>query len=168
MATQENLRIRRASSDDVPLLLNFIRKLAQYEKLSHLMVATEEGLRDELFGPRPAAEVLLAYLGDDAVGFALYFHNFSTFLGKRGIYLEDVFVDIEHRGKGVGTALLIEVARIAKDRGCGRLEWSVLDWNQSAIDFYQSLGAAAMEEWRLFRLTGASLDQVAGRASSIP
>jgi GNAT superfamily N-acetyltransferase len=154
-----SLRIAPATERDVPLILNFIRKLAEYEKLAHQVVATEDMLRDELFGSRPAAEVLIAYWDEEPAGFALFFHNFSTFLGRRGIYLEDLFVDPAQRGKGIGKALLIHLAKIAKERACGRLEWSVLDWNKPAIDFYKSLGAVPLEDWTQFRLTGEALEK---------
>ncbi len=152
-----DLRIVPATESDVPLILSFVRKLAEYEKLSHEVVATEEGLREGLFGARRAAEVLLAYWNDQPAGFALFFHNFSTFVGKPGIYLEDLFVEPSHRGRGIGKALLAKVARIANERGCGRLEWAVLDWNHPAIEFYRSVGAVAMDEWTVFRLAGDSL-----------
>ena len=156
------LTITPASERDVPLVLSFIRKLAEYEKLSDQMVATEELLREGLFGPHRVAEVVLAYLAGEPVGFALYFHNFSTFVGRPGIYLEDLFVEPAHRGKGVGKALLIHVAKIAVERGCGRFDWAVLDWNTPSIDFYKSLGAVPLDDWTLFRLTGDTLHQVAG------
>ena len=151
------LRIVPATERDVPLILGFIRKLAEYEKLSHEVIATEEGLRDGLFGARPMAEVLLAYWADEPAGFALYFHNFSTFVGKPGIHLEDLFVEPVHRRRGIGKALFAQVARIACERECGRLEWAVLDWNRPAIDFYRSVGAIAKDEWTIFRLAGDGL-----------
>jgi GNAT superfamily N-acetyltransferase len=157
----EALKIVPAVVGDIPLILAFIRKLAEYEKLSHQVVATEEGLRAELFGSRPVAEVVLAYLSGEPVGFALFFHNFSTFLAKPGIYLEDLFVDPTQRGKGVGKALLIHLAKIARERGCGRFEWSVLDWNQPALDFYKSLGAVPLDDWTIFRVTGDALNHLA-------
>jgi GNAT superfamily N-acetyltransferase len=155
------IQIIPATERDVPLVLSFIRKLAEYEKLSDQMVATEELLRKTLFGARPAAEVVLAYLANEPVAFALYFHNFSTFVGRPGIYLEDLFVEPAHRGKGVGKALLIYVAKLAVERNCGRFEWAVLDWNTPAIDFYRSLGAVPLNDWTLFRLTGDALDRLA-------
>ena len=155
------LRIDSATERDLPLILSFIKKLAEYEKLSHVVVATEDLLRDALFGPRPVAEVIIANWNDEPVGFALFFHNFSTFLGRRGIYLEDLFVDPSHRGKGIGKALLIHLAKIAKERNCGRFEWAVLDWNKPSIDFYKGLGAVALDDWTLFRLTGDALDRLA-------
>lgn len=156
-----SIHVRPGTIDDVPLIFGFIRGLAEYEKLEHLVVATEASLRDALFGDQPGAEVLLAFDGEDAVGFALFFHNFSTFLGKRGLWLEDIYVPPEHRGKGAGKALLLSCARIAKARGCGRFEWSALDWNTPAWDFYRSLGAVPMEEWTNFRVTGDGLDRMA-------
>jgi GNAT superfamily N-acetyltransferase len=135
--------------------------LAEYEKLSHECVATEELLRKSLFGPRPYADVLMARLDGKPVGFALFFHNYSTFLAKPGIYLEDVFVLPEHRGAGVGKALLKRVAQIARERDCGRLEWSVLDWNEPAIEFYRRLGAIVMPDWRICRMTGDEIAKLA-------
>jgi GNAT superfamily N-acetyltransferase len=156
----EGLRIVPARERDVAVILSFIRKLAEYEKLSHQVAATEDLLRKTLFGERRVAEILIAYLADEPAGFALYFHNFSTFLGRPGIYLEDLFVEPAHRGKGIGKALLIEIARIAKERDCGRVEWAVLDWNKPAIDFYRSLGAVPLDDWTLFRVTGEALDKL--------
>ena len=150
---KEGFEIRPARVEDVPVILSFIKKLADYEKLSHTVVATEQGLRETLFGARAYAEVILGFLNGAPVGFALFFHNFSTFLGKPGIYLEDLFVDIEHRGKGFGKALLLYLIKLAKERNCGRVEWSVLDWNTPSIDFYKALGAVPMDEWTVFRLT---------------
>jgi GNAT superfamily N-acetyltransferase len=157
------LRIEPAAESDVPLILSFIRKLAEYEKLSHLVVATEENVREHVFGANPVAEVLLAYWDEEAVGFALYFRNFSTFLGQPGIYLEDLFVDPPHRGRGIGKALLARLAKIAAERGYGRLEWAVLDWNTPSIEFYRSLGAEPLDAWTAYRLTGAALDRLAGK-----
>lgn len=155
------VHIRRANAADVPLVLWFIRQLAAYEQLSHMVVATEEGLREALFGAQPGAEVLLAYADNEAVGFAVYCHNFSTFLGRKGLWLEDIFVRPERRGRGYGKALLVAVARIAHERGCGRFEWAALDWNTPAWAFYRSLGAAPLEEWTMFRVTGAALEKLA-------
>ena len=155
------LTIRFATESDVPLVLDFIKGLADYERLAHEVVATEELLRRTLFGERKVAEVLLAFDGEDAVGFALFFHNFSTFLGRPGLYLEDLFVRPEARGRGVGRRLFVELARIARERECGRLEWWVLDWNESAIGFYRKLGAVAMDEWTVYRLTGDALARLA-------
>jgi GNAT superfamily N-acetyltransferase len=146
----------------VPLILSFIRELAEYERLSHEVVATEEALRDHLFGERPVAEVVIAESGGDPAGFALFFHSFSTFLGRPGIYLEDLYVKPEFRGKGMGRALLIHLARLAKERGCGRLEWSVLDWNEPAIGFYRGLGASPVGGWTVYRVSGEALEGLAG------
>lgn len=157
------LHIRAASSGDAPVILAFIRKLGEYERLSHEVVATEETLRATLFGPRPAAEVLIAEWEGAPAGFALFFHNYSTFLAQPGIYLEDLFVDVEKRGRGIGKALLICLAQVAVERGCGRLEWSVLDWNEPAIGFYKSLGAKPMDEWTIFRVTGDALIKLGGK-----
>jgi GNAT superfamily N-acetyltransferase len=150
-------RIEPARERDVPLILSLIKGLAEYEKLAHEVVATEERLRQSLFGPHPSAEVVIAYVDDEAVGFALFFHTYSTFLGQRGLYLEDLFVLPEWRGRGAGRALLTHLARIAAERGCGRFEWSVLDWNEPAINFYKNLGAKPMHEWTIFRVAGDSL-----------
>ncbi len=154
------IQIIPATERDVPLVRSFIRKLAEYEKLSDQMVATEELLRETLFGERRYAEVVIAYLADEPVGFALFFHNFSTFVGRPGIYLEDLFVEPAHRGKGVGKALLIYVGKLAVERGCGRFEWAVLDWNTPAIDFYRSLGAVPLHDWTIFRVTGDALNRL--------
>jgi len=160
-AAQGLLSIRAATEADVALILRFIEKLAEYEKLTHEVVATEAALRKYLFGTKPMAEVILAYWAGQPVGFALFFYNFSTFLARPGIYLEDLFVDPEQRNKGIGKALLAHLARLAMERGCGRLEWSVLDWNKPSIQFYRKLGAAAQEEWTTYRLTGAALQRLA-------
>jgi GNAT superfamily N-acetyltransferase len=149
--------IRSARPDDVGAILRLIRALAEYEKLAHEVVATEAALRETLFGAQPAAEVLLAEEGGQAVGLALFFPNYSTFLAKPGVYLEDLFVEPAHRGRGIGKALLQAVARLAVQRGCGRFEWSVLDWNKPAIDFYQALGARPMSDWTIMRVTGEAL-----------
>jgi GNAT superfamily N-acetyltransferase len=151
------MRIRSAHRSDVPLILAFIRELAVYERLAHEVVATEEALAASLFGPAPAAEVLIAELDGAPAGFALFFHNYSTFLGRCGIYLEDLFVRPETRGRGVGRALLARLAAIAETRGCGRLEWAVLDWNEDAVAFYRKLGATPLHNWTTFRLTGEAL-----------
>ena len=153
--------IRPAVIDDTGTLLDLIRGLAEYERLSHLVTATEASLRDALFGTQPGAEALLAFEGEAEIGFAVFFHNFSTFLGKRGLWLEDIFVRPEHRRKGYGEALFLHVARIAHDRGCGRFEWSALDWNEPAIRFYQSMGAVALDDWTIFRVTGDALERLA-------
>jgi GNAT superfamily N-acetyltransferase len=157
-----DLRIEPATEDDVPLVLKLVKKLAEYERLSHEVVATEEDFRKALFSPDRVAEALLAFRGAEPVGFALYFSTFSTFVGRPGIYLEDIFVEPEHRGHGIGAALLARIAKIACDRNCGRLEWSVLTWNEPAIGFYERLGARRMEDWRVFRLAGAALRDLAG------
>ena len=157
------IRIRAATVADVPLILDFIKGLAEYERLPHEVIATEARLEASLFGERPDAEVLIAHDGDVAAGFALFFHNYSTFLAQRGIFLEDLFVRPAMRGRGIGRRLLAELARLAVERDCGRLEWSVLDWNEDAIRFYRSLGARAMEEWTTFRLTGDALKELAER-----
>lgn len=152
--------IRFADAADTPVILRFIRALAEYEKLEHECLADEASLHAQLFGPRPYAEVLLIEEDGAAHGFALFFHNFSTFLAKPGIYLEDLFVDPAQRGRGYGKALLARLAGIAVERGCGRLEWSVLDWNKPSIDFYLSLGARPMDEWTVYRLDGAALKKL--------
>jgi len=149
--------IRSARPEDVPTIVSLIRALAVYEKLESECHADEAALRAHLFGPRPAAEVILAEHDAEVAGFALFFHNYSTFLTKPGIYLEDLFVRPEVRGAGIGRALLSRLAQIALERGCGRLEWSVLDWNTPAIGFYERLGASPMTEWTVFRLTGDAL-----------
>lgn len=154
-------RIVSATEDDVPLVLRLIKGLAEYEKMSPDVVATEEGLRDALFGSRPAAEVVIGYEGDQPVGFALFFQNFSTFQGRPGLYLEDLFVIPDRRGRGYGRRLLQHLARTAVDRNYRRIEWTVLDWNEPAISFYKSLGARSMDDWTLFRLTGEALGQLA-------
>jgi GNAT superfamily N-acetyltransferase len=155
------LTIRSATAADVSTVLGFIRDLAEYEKLSAHVVASEDDLRRWLFGDDAVAEVLLAIAGESAVGFALFFRNFSTFLGKPGLYLEDLFVRESARGRGIGKALLAHLAALAVARGYGRVEWAVLDWNQPAIDFYRSLGATMMDDWRICRLTGHSLNELA-------
>lgn len=152
--------IRFANENDLALILDFIKQLAAYEKMLDEVVATEELLREWLF-VRKVAEVIFIMEGDVEVGFALFFHNFSTFLGKAGIYLEDLFVKPEYRGKGYGKALIKKLASIAIERGCGRLEWSCLDWNQPSIDFYLSLGAEAMDEWTVYRVAGDTLANLA-------
>lgn len=158
--------IRAALPADVPAILALIRELAEYEKLTHLLAATEADIDRELFGEHPVAESLVARSGGDIVGFALYFHNMSTFLGRRGLWLEDLYVRPEHRRAGIGEALLRSVARIAADRGCGRFEWSVLDWNQPAIDFYRKLGADILPDWRICRVTGPALAALAQSAEN--
>ena len=152
--------IRSANQSDVPLILQFIKELAEYEKLAHEVTAT-----DNLFGPRKTAEVILAFEDEAPAGFALFFHNFSTFVGKPGIYLEDLFVRPTFRGRGYGRALMIELARIAKDRDCGRFEWAALNWNTPAIGFYRRLGAKPMSDWTVFRLTGKEIASLADQSS---
>jgi GNAT superfamily N-acetyltransferase len=153
--------IRFATPHDVPTIVRLIRDLAAYEQLSHTVVVEEARLREHLFGPRPFAEVLLAEDDAKVIGFALFFHNFSTFLGKPGLYLEDLYVEPAYRGKGHGKALLLALARLAVERGCGRLEWAVLNWNQPAIEFYRKLGAEPMDDWTVFRFTGDALQRAA-------
>ena len=156
-----SFQIRAASRDDVAVILSFIKKLADYERLSHEVVATEEGLRETLFGRRRTAEVAIAYYKKAPVGFVLFFHNYSTFLGRPGIFIEDLFIEETFRRRGFGAALLRHVAKVADERNCGRLEWSVLDWNEPAINFYRKLGALPMREWTIFRMTGANLKKLA-------
>ena len=156
-----NFRIRPAVADDVPLILYFIRALAEYERLADRCVATEELIRESLFGPMPRAEVILAYEDERPVGFALFFHNYSTFLARPGLYLEDLFVEPDTRGKGYGRQLLAKLAAIARARGCGRMEWAVLNWNEPSIGFYKALGAKPIDEWTTFRLTGDALNALA-------
>ena len=156
--------IRGAAPQDVSAMLGLMHELAEYEKLTHLFVATEASLNDALFGARPAVEALVAEREGRVVGYALFFHNFSTFLSRRGLYLEDLYVQPALRGSGLGTALLRRVAAIAVERQCGRFEWSVLDWNQSAIDFYTKMGATVMPDWRIVRVTDDALTRLAGGA----
>jgi GNAT superfamily N-acetyltransferase len=160
----ENFAIRPATAADVPIILELIRALATYERAPNDVTATEDGLSKVLFGEKPAAEVLLAFEDETAVGFAVFFHNFSTWLGRPGLYLEDLFVRPEDRGKGYGRALLIHLAKIARDRGCGRMEWAVLDWNEPAIQFYRKLGGKPMDEWTVFRLTRDGIAKLADAA----
>ena len=155
------MSVRTATEGDLPLILHLIESLAEYERLRDQCVATEEKLRATLFGDSPAAEVLIATIDNEPMGFALFFHNYSTFLAQPGIFLEDLFVMPEARGKGVGHALLSSLARLAVERTCGRLEWNVLDWNELAISFYKRIGAVPMDEWTTFRLTGAPLEKLA-------
>lgn len=159
------ISLRPAAREDVPVVARLIRALAEYERLSHENFADEAALEDHLFGPRPYAEVLIADVGGEAAGFALFFHNYSTFLTKPGLYLEDLFVVPERRGLGLGKRLLAALAALAVERGCGRLEWSVLKWNTPAIGFYERLGAVPMEEWQVYRLTGGPLLALAEAAS---
>ncbi len=157
-------RIREATEQDVPLILALIRELADYERLSHEVVATENGLRDSLFGERRYAEVLIAEHGGEAAGFALFFHNFATFLGRPGLYLEDLYVRPAFRSAGIGKELLVRLASLAKRRGCGRLEWWVLDWNEPAVGFYRSIGAEPMDDWTVYRVSGPALEELASGA----
>jgi GNAT superfamily N-acetyltransferase len=153
--------IRPATVEDVSLILSFIKELAEYERLSYEIVATEDILRESLFGERRAAEVVIGQQGDDPAGFALFFHTFSTFLGRPGIYLEDLYVKPEFRGMGIGRAILVYLARLAKERNCGRLEWSVLNWNEPAIRLYRGIGAVPMDEWTVYRVSGEALEELA-------
>ena len=160
----DRVTITPATPEDVPVVYGFVRKIAAYEKLSHEVVATQEDFREALFGPVPRAETVLACRDGEPVGFALFFHNFSTFTGKAGLYLEDLFVDPEYRGRGIGKALLAHLAGIARQRGCPRFEWTVLNWNTPAIEFYKSLGAVPMDEWTVCRLSGDALTAMAAKA----
>ena len=162
------VRIRPAVEADVPLVASLIRELAEYERLAHAVDFDEALLRKHLFGERPYCEVLLAEDAGRVVGFALFFHNYSTFLGRPGIYLEDLFVEPAYRGRGHGKALLVALARLAVERGCGRLEWAVLDWNEPAIGFYRRLGARPNDDWTIFRLTGEALERLAAEAAASP
>jgi GNAT superfamily N-acetyltransferase len=162
MSDPTGLTITIATERDVPHILAFIKALAEYERLADSVVATEEGLRATLFGPRPYAECVIARWNGEPAGFALFFHNYSTFLARPGVYLEDLFVNPEFRGKGIGRSLLQYLAKVAVERNCGRLEWSVLDWNEPAIGFYKSLGAEPLEEWTIFRVKGDALARLAG------
>lgn len=157
---KNKLVIRTAEEKDLAQILGFIRELAEYEKLLHEVKADEENLRKNLFGSHPYAEVLIAEYDYKPAGYALFFHNFSTFVGKPGIYLEDLYVRPELRGKGIGKMLLLSLVKIAKERGCGRVEWSVLSWNTPSIEFYKSLGASLMDEWQIFRLTSDKFDKL--------
>ncbi|MDE2448193.1 MAG: GNAT family N-acetyltransferase [Gammaproteobacteria bacterium] len=162
----DTITIRPASREDIPVVLEFIRDLARYEHLEHEVSASEAQLREALFGERRHAEVIFACSGGEPLGFALFFHNFSTFKGQPGIYLEDLFVRPQARGRGIGKRLLAYLARTAVERGCARLEWAVLDWNEPSIGFYRSLGAVPMDEWTVFRLTGDALALLAGGAAA--
>ena len=161
--SERSFQIRDATVADVPIILQLIRDLATYERAPNDVLATEEDLREVLFGAEPAAKVLIAFENAAPVGFAVYFFNFSTWLGRPGLYLEDLFVKPEKRGKGYGRALLVELAKIARDRGCGRMEWAVLNWNEPAIKFYRTLGAEPMNEWTVFRLTRDEIAKLAGK-----
>lgn len=161
MTTPPSIRIELATPDDVPTIRELIRELAEFERLLNEANATDEQIRESLFGAKPDAEVLIARMDEEVAGFALFFHNYSTFLGRRGLYLEDLFVRTRFRGGGCGEALLRRLAQIAVERNCGRFEWSVLDWNQRAIDFYKALGAVPMSEWTIYRVSGAALEKLA-------
>jgi GNAT superfamily N-acetyltransferase len=163
---RSKLHLRVATAEDIPLILGFIKQLAEYEKLAHEVTATEESLRANLFGERQTAEVILAFEGDEPAGFALFFHNFSTFVGKPGIYLEDLFVRPKFRARGYGKALMIHLARIAQERDCGRFEWWVLNWNTPSIEFYRRLGAKPMSDWTVQRLTRVEIDALANQKFS--
>jgi GNAT superfamily N-acetyltransferase len=165
-----SLHIEPATPADVPMILQLIRELADFERLLHEVTATEAQLHEGLFGAKPKAEVIMGRVqpGGEVAGFALFFHNFSTFLAKPGIYLEDLYVRQQFRGRGYGEELLRHLARLALDRNCGRLEWSVLDWNQRAIDFYKSLGAVPMNEWTMYRVTGPALQKLGGPNANDP
>ena len=158
---RQTAKIRDATISDVPIILHLIRDLATYERAPNDVVATEQGLREVLFGPEPSAKVVLIFEGEEAIGFAVYFFNFSTWLGRPGLYLEDLFVKPETRGRGYGRALLVHLAKIARDHGCGRMEWAVLDWNEPAIRFYRKLGATPLEDWTVFRLTQDGINRLA-------
>jgi GNAT superfamily N-acetyltransferase len=164
MNIQSSFEIRPARVEDVPIILGLIRELATYERAPDEVTATEEQLVDVLFGEKPVAEVLLAFEGKSPVGFAVFFHNFSTWLGRPGLYLEDLFVKPEKRGKGYGRALLVDLAKVARERGCGRMEWAVLNWNEPAIKFYRALGAKPLDEWTVYRLTRDGITRLAQAA----
>lgn len=159
--TPLDIRIVPAREGDVPMVYSLIQRLAEYERLSHELEATEDGIREAMFGEWPIIEVLLAYVGNEVAGYALFFHTFSTFVGRRGLYLEDLFVLPDHRGRGIGKRLLAHLAKLAIERRCRRMEWAVLDWNESAIRFYKSLGAVPMDDWTTYRLTGDALGRLA-------
>jgi GNAT superfamily N-acetyltransferase len=156
-----NTLIRPAAPADTGAILALMRELAEFEKLTHLFVATEPGVHDALFGPQRSAEALVAEAGGKIVGYALFFHNFSSFLGRRGMYLEDLYVQPTQRGSGLGKAMLQRLAALAAERQCARFEWTVLDWNQNAIDFYEKMGATVLPDWRIVRMTGEALAQLA-------
>ncbi len=160
---QMPLDIRPATGKDVPLILSFIRKLAEYGDISDEVAATEDDIRAALFGPHPVASAVLAYAGNEPAGFALYSYTFSSFLGRAGMFVEDLYVENAHRSKGVGKALLVHLAKLAQQRSCGRLEWAVLNWNERAMEFYQDLGAEPMDEWTTFRLGGEALERLASQ-----
>jgi len=160
--TAQAVEIRTATETDTPLVLSLIRKLAEYGDLASEVSATEDDIRAALFGPKRVAEAVIAYVGGEPMGFALFTNNFSSFLGKPGLYIEDLFVENAHRGGGIGKALLVHVAKLGLERGCGRLEWAALNWNERAMEFYTDLGAVTMDEWTTFRLTGEALERLAG------
>jgi GNAT superfamily N-acetyltransferase len=160
------LKIRPAAEADIPLVFDFIRKLAEYGDLSDEVSATADDVRAALFGPRPIAEAILAYWGSEPAGFGLYSYTFSSFLGKTGIYIENLYVEQGYRNKGIGKALLVHLARLGRKLDCGRLEWAVLNWNERAMEFYQDLGAVPMDEWTTFRLTGEALERLASQGES--
>ena len=164
--SQPGVRLRFAQRQDAALVLSFIRELAEYEKLGHQVVADEDTLADSLFGEHPAAEVVFAEVDGEPAAFALFFHNYSTFLGRRGLYLEDLYVRPRFRGEGLGRLLMAFLARLAIERGCGRFEWWVLDWNSDAIRFYRDLGASGMDDWTVQRITGEALQRLAGQFDS--
>ena len=163
---REGFTLRFGDENDVDLILELIRELADYERLSHEVVADADTLRASLFGERLVAEVVIAEIDAEPVGFALFFHNISTFLGRPGLYLEDLFIRPAYRGRGVGKTMMRFLAQVARERGCARLEWSVLDWNKPAIEFYKGLGARALDEWTVYRVTGAELDELAAQFRS--
>ena len=162
----DNFELRHPLPDEVPLILGFIRELAEYERLSHECVITEEALRDSLFGSRPYAETLLAFLDGKAIGFCLFFHNYSTFLGKPGLYLEDLYLQPDFRNQGFGKRILSHLAALTLERGCGRFEWAVLDWNEPSIAFYRNIGAEPMNDWTVQRLAGEGLKALAASKGS--
>ena len=163
MSVTSNLMIRTGTEEDAPVIFSLIKELAEYEHLSHEVVASVDDIRETLFGERPFAETLIGEYQGLPISFALFFYNFSTFLGKPGIYLEDLYVQPEQRGKGFGSEMLAHIATLAKERNCGRFEWSVLNWNTPAIRTYEKLGAAPMKEWILYRLSGEALDRLADK-----
>jgi GNAT superfamily N-acetyltransferase len=163
-----DLRIEPATIRDVPLILTFIQELAEYEQLAHACIATEDDLRTQLFGLNPVAHTVIAYAGEEPAGFALYFFNFSTFLARPGLYLEDLYIKPAMRKRGIGRALLAYLARVASDRGCGRMEWSVLNWNEPAIRVYRGIGAQSMDDWTVMRLTGPAISALAATAPAVP
>jgi GNAT superfamily N-acetyltransferase len=158
-----NLDIRPATTGQVRLVLDFIMEMAEYEKLTHELITDEHILRESLFGKNRSAEAVIGYCNEKPVGYAIYFYNFSSFTGRPGLYIEDIYVKAEHRGKGFGRELLLYLARLARDKKCGRMEWAVLTWNEPAINFYKKMGAVSMDEWRIFRLSGESLKKLAGK-----